>query len=526
MAADGNAMPTPGELHEAAEWQAQQPPRVTQEFTFDDDDIDGLLAGDEVDDETDPRRLSFMFEHNSLINMRITSLANELRSGTLPPPDEEHPEVSSGGPLRKLRGQASSSSGFRTRVLSWNIPEDEPDTAAGDLRLPRSSAPANLEKVGAGRHRRRSSDGSDAGASTTSDVIPSCAGRVGARGSRGDAEAKLAAEIDLKAARQEIAELRGELLNERLRADKEKSALQRDLRKCQHVIERLVKELDLATRTPATAPLRSIGSREGSNASVLGRPAGSVSRTPSAASDGPSLQAPSNSSIIADLNSAVGSFFGQLGLGFSSNERAAGTLATPSRMLSPNRDTHEEAEDEFDDEPFCWATVPLSTNVKVSENGQTAMFTGVDKSDLRAFVVTEEPPLLEADQGYGFEVRIERVRAGHEDGLAIGFTALPPDAWPEELPETADLLDTTWLVGYNGEIYNGGDIWDKCPWCPANLVVGDRVGVQVSLEGKLHVVVNQRIVFTYNISTPSPLTSALYGIVDLLGNTDAITLLD
>jgi len=500
-------------------------------------------------------RLSLMFEHNDMMNMRINALANDLRNGMLLPQEDTEPEPLPINQRRRSRPSVSfrldndgnfpgiyppsslhgaAGSGFspsaRTRRnlmpkgqldSSPSAASEVPMTGGGSIEAElrrhieelekklKAVNPGSVERdewlqaqAAAPNEHKQDTVLRPVGTSSTSQngSVAISAGRTPSCPYAEEME-----RLTVQAQMKKMNELRAELSTERSRAsqsDKENAGLRKDLLRCQHVIERLVKELELATMdkntkrpaAPQSAPSTvNDGSRPGEASTGL-------EPVEAEAIDG----APAG--FMSDLSSALGSFFGQLG-----TERAAS----------------EMKQDDSDDEPFSWAADPCGRNVQVSDDGLTATFVGKEKSDLHAFVVTEEPPLLEADQGYGFEIQILNVRSlQEEDGLAIGFTATPPDMWPEDLPETADIIDTTFLVGYNGEMWDGGaQQWHKCPWSPAGLVEGDRVGVQVSLEGKLFVVLNQEVVFSTNISV-APDGPPLYGVVDLLGNTDSVLLLD
>jgi hypothetical protein len=519
------------------------------------------------------QRLSFMFEHNNFMNMRIQALVCDLRNNNLLEAELNEAETPS---------PSSASRPRRSRVgskVTLNVPEgDEPKlsrnssqtsvtaSVAGDPDS-RSSFPKKQGKNFSGGRQRKNSvlppaiasdeqekkiselerrsaeleqllktsveaknaEGGEPGSPSVREAV--------ARGSEAaDRVAREREKEESSRLRKQVAEMRAELDTERKRAnnaDKDNANLRRDLKKCQHVIERLVKELEMATRTvaqpqgraseptkrPSTVAPAVSSEKRKTVTDTAGVKRSTVSeqssKMPPSAGDLEQMirrdmerqEAPAQPGFMQDLSSAIGAFFGQLGTAKPAN--------APSDMET----------DEWE-EPFCWADDPHGSNVDIDEDGQTASFIGKEKTALHAYVVTEEPPLLEADQGYGFEVLIKKVRTGQEDGLAIGFTATPPDMWPEELPETADLIEQSFLVGYNGEMYDGGtENWTPCPWSPAHLSEGDRVGVQVSQEGKFFVVVNQKVVFSTSIPIQAD-GPPLFGVVDLLGNTDAVTLLD
>eukprot|EP00927_Polykrikos_kofoidii_P000376 TRINITY_DN10135_c0_g3_i2.p1 TRINITY_DN10135_c0_g3~~TRINITY_DN10135_c0_g3_i2.p1 ORF type:complete len:498 (+),score=65.03 TRINITY_DN10135_c0_g3_i2:225-1718(+) len=168
-----------------------------------------------------------------------------------------------------------------------------------------------------------------------------------------------------------------------------------------------------------------------------------------------------------------------------------------------------------------WESWPLSKNVKLSHDRRVASYTASDKTSECGFVATTVAPLVR--DSHAFEVRITKVRSGEHDGLAVGFTSTPPNAWPRELPNTADCFASTWLVGYDGQFWNGHKReWSDCSWNSAELRVGDRVGVKVSCDGAFVVSVNRVTVWQAQIHVTTP----LFGVVDLIGNTDEVTLVD
>jgi len=172
-----------------------------------------------------------------------------------------------------------------------------------------------------------------------------------------------------------------------------------------------------------------------------------------------------------------------------------------------------------------WESNPLSRNIVLSSDGRTASFDGVRKGGY-AFVSTAEPPSIES--GYGFEVQIARIRDGANDGMAIGFTSTAPEEWPDPLPEGADLLPGNLaFAGYDGQFCSAvckcEPEWVECPFNTRDLEVDDVVGVQVSHSGTLKVTKNGQVVYT---KSNVHLTGPVYGIVDLIGATDSVRLVN
>ncbi|CAE7948440.1 NEURL4 [Symbiodinium sp. KB8] len=104
------------------------------------------------------------------------------------------------------------------------------------------------------------------------------------------------------------------------------------------------------------------------------------------------------------------------------------------------------------------------------------------------------------------------------DGLAIGVTTDVPDEL-REVPEILDALKQVWLIGFDGVMYDGDDFIDV-DWHPADLRLGDRVGVLVTPAGLLKVYVNGK----WRVDGPSnvDVSRALFPAVDLIGNTDGV----
>ncbi|CAE7428952.1 neurl4 [Symbiodinium sp. CCMP2592] len=133
-------------------------------------------------------------------------------------------------------------------------------------------------------------------------------------------------------------------------------------------------------------------------------------------------------------------------------------------------------------------------------------------------------PLRSYDDCWFFEVCVDAVREGLEDGVAIGVTTCSPQMLPEELPQTMDEIDPCWLLGFDGMEWDGAQLlWGPAPWSPKALKVGDRLGVIVTMAGELQVSVNGDIVVqaTFALPTERP----LYAVVDLIGATRSVTLI-
>lgn len=168
--------------------------------------------------------------------------------------------------------------------------------------------------------------------------------------------------------------------------------------------------------------------------------------------------------------------------------------------------------------------------VALSENETVASYLGKDKlKDFRCYAVTDAPLDYREHAGGGavyFEVRIEKISDTQDPvGLAIGVTTTPPTKFPSELPGTADEIDGMWLVGYDGDMWDGANKeWKAADWSGAHLVKGDRVGVRVDGHGHLHVFANGAQVLQGPCGIPIK-DKELYGVIDLLGRTDSVKLM-
>jgi len=149
---------------------------------------------------------------------------------------------------------------------------------------------------------------------------------------------------------------------------------------------------------------------------------------------------------------------------------------------------------------------------------------GGDPDSQHFGVLLSEDPIPRFDAGYYFEIEIDRVREGEEDGLGIGVTTTKPKdirkAIPD-LPEFGIQVPHSWCIGFTGfGHHNHGDIqdFDEVEWDPTDLHVGDRVGCLVTFEGKLLILIHNQI--AAEIAGPPVDGSApLYAVVDIVGNT-------
>ena len=130
-------------------------------------------------------------------------------------------------------------------------------------------------------------------------------------------------------------------------------------------------------------------------------------------------------------------------------------------------------------------------------------------------------PLFPHGMLRGFSVEIVTSRDGKRDGLTVGVTETVPIEL-RELPATADGLHRCWLVGFNGQAWDGGlGRWAAFPDANfAGLGVGEVVTVLVHRHhGSLEVLRNGvRVAILPGVLTDMP----VFPVVDLLGAAQAV----
>jgi len=120
-------------------------------------------------------------------------------------------------------------------------------------------------------------------------------------------------------------------------------------------------------------------------------------------------------------------------------------------------------------------------------------------------------------------VRVEMARAGDDDGLVIGVTTFDP-LTAIEIYEVANMVPDSWSLGYDGsaQIDDEEDMRD-ISWQPNLLKKGDTVGLLVRSDG---LVLYQNGVQVEEVKCGnSPAGKPLYPMIDLLGGTDAVSLI-
>ena len=169
---------------------------------------------------------------------------------------------------------------------------------------------------------------------------------------------------------------------------------------------------------------------------------------------------------------------------------------------------------------------PLSELVTVDAGGTIARYIGQNKdSDMSGCLITTTPlPMF--DEGLYFEVRVTECTTGNPDGLTLGITTSVPEG--TLVPNTLDDIPLTWAVGYNGQAWNGSkNEWKAVPWSGRDLVAGNRIGILIAAPpvSQLFVFVNDILACRGPSRLPSCFDYDYFGLVDLLGNCDAVTLL-
>ena len=176
----------------------------------------------------------------------------------------------------------------------------------------------------------------------------------------------------------------------------------------------------------------------------------------------------------------------------------------------------------------------LSAMVGVDAAGTVASYAGANKdTDMCGCLITDNPlPLF--DEGVYFEVRVMRANTNNPDGLTVGVSLTPPWDFRDEnladglTPNTLDDIPHSWAVGYNGQCWSSSRReWRETSWCAKDLTPGQRVGVLLTCPpvSQLFIFVDDALVCRGPARLPSCIDNDYYGLVDLLGNCDSVTLL-
>eukprot|EP00746_Dinoflagellata_sp_MGD_P142781 gnl/MRDRNA2_/MRDRNA2_75707_c0_seq2.p1 gnl/MRDRNA2_/MRDRNA2_75707_c0~~gnl/MRDRNA2_/MRDRNA2_75707_c0_seq2.p1 ORF type:complete len:1611 (-),score=393.13 gnl/MRDRNA2_/MRDRNA2_75707_c0_seq2:219-5051(-) len=153
---------------------------------------------------------------------------------------------------------------------------------------------------------------------------------------------------------------------------------------------------------------------------------------------------------------------------------------------------------------------------------------GLELDELYGIVLGDQP-LTPTDEGVYFEVRVDEVQTGEDDGMVIGLTTTSPEEFSKlsEPPEVAALVPSSWVAGFDGiahcSLPKSQGNFTPIEWKPQDLVAGDHVGILAGQDKEIRVFLNGRIAakLPFQIGT----LQKLYPLVDLLGNTVAVTLL-
>eukprot|EP00928_Gymnodinium_smaydae_P099482 TRINITY_DN9508_c0_g1_i2.p1 TRINITY_DN9508_c0_g1~~TRINITY_DN9508_c0_g1_i2.p1 ORF type:complete len:238 (+),score=40.02 TRINITY_DN9508_c0_g1_i2:537-1250(+) len=166
---------------------------------------------------------------------------------------------------------------------------------------------------------------------------------------------------------------------------------------------------------------------------------------------------------------------------------------------------------------------PRLAGACVRVNGLSAESIDPEGDQLKGVVLCDRPLQRLAGGVRYFEVQIDKVRTGHQDGLAIGVTSMPPKS-ADEIPVMSCDLPASWSYGYDGSASVDG-----CPdmlpisWNPKHLRAGEKVGLLIAANGELELFLNRSSVAKLPGSAPPE--DNLTAFVDIIGNTLAVSML-
>jgi len=175
----------------------------------------------------------------------------------------------------------------------------------------------------------------------------------------------------------------------------------------------------------------------------------------------------------------------------------------------------------------------LSDKVAVDDStGTVVSYISKSKdSDMSGCLITKTPiPMFE--EGVYFEVKVNKVNHENPDGLTVGVTLSPPWDFSAEnkqaIPNTLDDIPHSWAVGYNGQCWSSSrKEWRETSWQSKDLQPGQRVGILVTCPpvSQLYIFVDDVLVCRGPSRLPSCLDNEYFGLIDLLGNCDSVSLL-
>lgn len=226
--------------------------------------------------------------------------------------------------------------------------------------------------------------------------------------------------------------------------------------------------------------------------------------------------------------------------------RPAPELVPVSRVSTASKDPACLAPWELDEaKDLCLATFDprrgfhfdfrwRSRHVRLSPDRTSASCTG---KLWGGFLLSKEA-LRQPYTGRWFEVRIDEVSSKWPDGLGIGLAMFPQEG---SLPMTGkgefegyacELLPRSWMLGYDGRAKICGQSryirereMPAGAWKPADLQVGDVLGVLSTRDGDLFLFVNRELKY-HCPACGIPWNTELHACIDLDGCTPSISILD
>merc|ERR1719215_2179807 len=145
----------------------------------------------------------------------------------------------------------------------------------------------------------------------------------------------------------------------------------------------------------------------------------------------------------------------------------------------------------------------ISRFVVLSADGERAWRQHAATGDTLHGVVFGNGVLERFADGWYFEIRVETTQTDRNDGLVIGVTTSFPRSRRKAKFEVADEVPNSWSFGYSGQAKAPNRDLIPIPWNPATLKVGDTVGLFVSPEGDLELLVNKAFLLTGPVKVPT-----------------------
>ncbi|CAL1156486.1 unnamed protein product, partial [Cladocopium goreaui] len=168
----------------------------------------------------------------------------------------------------------------------------------------------------------------------------------------------------------------------------------------------------------------------------------------------------------------------------------------------------------------------VGSQILLSENGASAQRATYTQSALEGGLVFGDAPLPPREDfavGFSFIVT-SPVAPGDTEGLALGVTTRPPNELTT-LPATADEVDPSYLLGFDGAAWDGSALkWHFSHWQPQTLRANDRVDVLLEKQ-RLQVAVNGTRVAAQAMQVSNP-QGPFYALIDLASAGLAVALHD